>query len=90
MDTLKFDSRRPVVVAEHGAVACADPRAVLMGLGMFLKGQCSSNNSHKNTGKFCANQAEYINYPYIEVNGLNGETYNCVNNYCANYPECAN
>lgn len=33
MNNLRFASRRPVVVAERGAVACADPRAALMGLG---------------------------------------------------------
>ena len=37
MDALKFDSRRPVVIAEHGAIACADARAALMGLGMIEK-----------------------------------------------------
>ena len=31
-----------------------------------------------------------MNYPYIKVNGFNGEAYNCVNNDCANYLGCAN
>ncbi len=34
MDGLRFRSRRPVVVAQNGAVACADSRAALMGLGV--------------------------------------------------------
>ena len=25
-----------------------------------------------------------MNYPYIKVNGINREAYNCVNNDCAN------
>ena len=31
-----------------------------------------------------------MNYPYIEVNGVNGEAQNCANNDCVNYPGCTN
>ena len=40
--------------------------------------------------KFWANLAECVNYPYIKVNGVNGEAYNCVINICVNYLECVN
>lgn len=54
---------------------------------VLVHGQSDCDNMRQ------SNTTDYItsyDNTCIEVSGVNGAAYNCVNNDCANYPGCAN
>ena len=68
-------------------VHCKSPKVSLGVIFMYSGARIIRTKIRLN---FVGIKQNCVNHPYIEVYGVNGEAYNCANNDCANYLECAN